>query len=68
MGFILGPILEYSFGQTMAMSKGDLAGFIIFDRPISAAILVLAPMLIYYLYSRTNSLRKVYVNKDEQNE
>ena len=68
MGFILGPILEYSFGQTMSMSKGDLAGFILFDRPISAAILVLAPMLIYYLYSRTNSLRKVYVNKDEQKE
>ena len=68
MGFILGPILEYSFGQTMSMSKGDLVGFIISDRPISAVILLLAPLLIYYLYSRTNSLRKVYVNEDAQKE
>lgn len=32
MGFILGPSMEYAFGQTIAMSGGDTTGFFLTER------------------------------------
>jgi len=64
MGFILAPILEYSFGQTMSMSKGDLLGFISTDRPIAGMLLLLGPVLIYLLRRRTRSLRQAYESQN----
>jgi putative tricarboxylic transport membrane protein len=60
MGFILGPILEYSFGQTLSMSKGNLLGFIMFDRPITALILVTVPVFTFWIWSRANRIRKEF--------
>ena len=57
MGFILGPILEYSFGQTMTMSQGDLFGYITGERPITVVIVVLTPLITYYLWRRSARLR-----------
>jgi len=42
--FILGPLLEESFIQTMAMSSGHL--MILLERPISFAILVIAAIFL----------------------
>ena len=61
MGFILGPILEYSFGQTVTMSQGDLFGYILFDRPIAVAILVATPFVCYLLWRRSKRMRQVFV-------
>ena len=42
--YILGPLLEESFIQTMAMSSGDLS--IVLERPISLVILIVAALLL----------------------
>jgi len=57
MGFILGPILEYSFGQTVTMSQGNIFGYILTERPITVAIVVATPVLTYYLWRRSARLR-----------
>ena len=54
--FILGPITENAFVQSMAMSAGNPAIF--FTRPISLAILILAAVLLFVslrLIRRTRS-------------
>ncbi len=56
MGFILGGPLEYAFGQTMAMSDGDLLTFALTERPGMLAILLLAPLIGIYLWRRMASL------------
>ena len=61
MGFILGPILEYSFGQTVTMSQGDLFGYILFERPIALALLITAPFVCLLLWRRSRRLRQVLV-------
>jgi len=57
MGFILGPILEYSFGQTVTLAQGNLLGYIAMERPITLAILLLTPLVIYFLWRRNSSMR-----------
>ena len=42
MGFILGPILEYSFGQTVNLAGGDIIAYIVQQRPIAGVIFVLS--------------------------
>ena len=59
MGFILGGPLEYAFGQTMAMSNGDLIGFAISQRPSMLAILIITPLIGYYLWRRMANLSRV---------
>ena len=55
MGFILGPMLEENFRRAMSLSRGDPMIFV--QRPISAAILVLAAalllMMIFPAFRRT---------------
>jgi putative tricarboxylic transport membrane protein len=53
--FILGPLLEESFIQTMAMGAGDLS--IVWNRPISLVLLIAAAALLVIsilLNRRTN--------------
>jgi putative tricarboxylic transport membrane protein len=45
MGFILTPPLEYALGQTVILSQGDLAGYILGERPVSVALLIGIPLL-----------------------
>jgi putative tricarboxylic transport membrane protein len=45
MAFILGPILEYSFGQTISLAGGNLLHYVFVDRPFAAAIFVLIPVM-----------------------
>ena len=58
MGFILGPTLEYSFGQTVILSAGNLLGYIFVERPFTAAILVLTPIFTFLMWRRTMRLRQ----------
>ena len=57
MGFILGPILEYSFGQTVTMAQGNLLGYIAIERPITVGIMLLTPLVIYFLWRRNSHMR-----------
>jgi len=52
MGFILGPSMEYAFGQTMAMSGGNAMGFFLTERIGAFAILVAAPIFGFLLWRR----------------
>ncbi len=59
MAFILTPVLEYSLGQTLLLSQGDLFHYITVDRPIALAILLITPVLVYLMWRRTKRLRVV---------
>lgn len=52
MGFILGPPMEYAFGQTIAMTQGDAFGFFLTERVGAAGVLVATPILGYLLWKR----------------
>ncbi|NQV99763.1 MAG: tripartite tricarboxylate transporter permease [Rhodospirillales bacterium] len=60
MGFILGPILEYSFGQTVTMSQENIVGYIVTERPITLVILILTPVITYFLWRKSARLRSAY--------
>ena len=52
MGFILGPPMEYAFGQTIAMTKGDALSFFAVNRLGTTAILLVIPVVGYFLWRR----------------
>jgi len=56
MGFILGPPLEYAFGQTVAMTNGDMFGFFLGERWGAATVLALCPVFGYLLWKRMQSV------------
>ena len=58
MGFILGPPLEYAFGQTVAMTNGDMFGFFLGERWGAAAVLALCPAFGYLLWRRMQSVNR----------
>lgn len=60
MGFILGPTLEYSFGQSVTLSSGNLMNYVMFERPIAAAIFIVTPILTYLMWRRSVRLRQQY--------
>lgn len=52
MGFILLPPLEYAMGQTMLLARGDLGGYLLTQRPITVAVLLITPVLIFWIARR----------------
>ncbi|MBB5720806.1 putative tricarboxylic transport membrane protein [Loktanella ponticola] len=52
MGFILGPSMEYAFGQTMAMSGGNAMGFFVTERFGALGVLIAAPIIGFMLWRR----------------
>ena len=44
LGFVLGPMLENNLRKALILSQGELSGFL--SRPISAACLILAAVLL----------------------
>jgi putative tricarboxylic transport membrane protein len=52
MGFILMPPLEYALGQTYVLARGDVFGYLIANRPITVAVLLLAPVLMFWILRR----------------
>ena len=61
MGYILGPVLEYSFGQTMNLAQGNMLHYIFVDRPVTAIILAVTPFITAYLWWRGVRLRNRHV-------
>ena len=57
MGFILGPVLEYSFGQSIQLSDGNLINYMLYERPISAVILAITPVITFLMWRRSMRLR-----------
>lgn len=60
MGYILGPHMEYSFGQTIILAQEDFFSYIIFERPITAVIYALTPVITYLMWRRSARLRTQY--------
>lgn len=46
LGFVLGPMMEQHFRRAMLVSRGDFGTFI--DRPISAAVLAVAAVILLW--------------------
>ena len=60
MAFILSPTIEYSFGQTLMLSQGNLLHYLFVERPITAVILLLTPFLTYLMWRRSMRMRREY--------
>jgi putative tricarboxylic transport membrane protein len=58
MAFILGPVIEYSIGQTMVLSQGNLPHYIFIERPITATIILITPVLAYMMWRRVTRIRR----------
>ncbi|MBT5177420.1 MAG: hypothetical protein HOL97_00515, partial [Rhodospirillaceae bacterium] len=52
--------LEYAFGQTVILSSGNLVSYIFLERPITAAIIVLTPLITYLMWRRSMRLRRQF--------
>lgn len=52
MGFILGPPMEYAFGQTVSLANNDIIGYFMGDRWGAMLVLALSPVIGYYLWAR----------------
>ncbi len=61
MGYILGPVLEYSFGQTLNLARGDTLHYIFVARPITAIILGITPFITAALWWRGLRLRRKHM-------
>jgi len=62
MAFILTPVLEYSLGQTMLLSQGDLLRYVTVERPVALGIIVVTPVLVWLMWYRTRKLRNPDLN------
>ncbi|AZV80177.1 hypothetical protein EBB79_21295 [Parasedimentitalea marina] len=56
MGFILGPPMEYAFGQTIAMGNGSTLAFLFDERIAALMILVATPMIGLLLWRRMKTV------------
>jgi putative tricarboxylic transport membrane protein len=65
MGFILGPTLEYSFGQSIALSQGNLLHYAFVERPVTASIFALTPVITFLLWRRSMRFRRQFGGADE---
>jgi putative tricarboxylic transport membrane protein len=63
MGYILGPVLEYSFGQTINLAQGDTLHYIFAARPITAVILAITPFITAGLWWRSARLRNKHIRE-----
>jgi putative tricarboxylic transport membrane protein len=60
MGFILGPPMEYAFGQTVILAQGEIFGYIFIERPITAGLVVATPIISYLMWRRSIKLRRQF--------
>jgi putative tricarboxylic transport membrane protein len=57
MAFILEPILEYSFGQTLNMGGGNMAHYLFIERPAAGILFLLIPVVSFFFWRRTMKQR-----------
>ncbi|MFC1665750.1 tripartite tricarboxylate transporter permease [Pseudomonadota bacterium] len=65
MGFILGPILEYSFGQTVTLAQGNLLHYMLIERPITAVIFAATPVVTFLLWRRSMRMRSKFGGSED---
>ena len=58
MAFILGPILEYAFGQTLNMAGGNMLGYLSSERPAAGILFLLVPVVSFFFWYRTLKQRR----------
>ncbi len=58
MAFILTPVLEYSLGQSILLSQGNLFHYIVVERPLALGIILATPVLTWLMWYRTRKLRE----------
>ena len=58
MAFILTPVLEYSLGQSLLLSQGDLFHYIVVERPFALGIVLATPLITWLMWYRTRRLRE----------
>jgi len=58
MAFILGPILEYSFGQTLNLAGGNMTNYLFTERPAAGILFSLVPVVSGYFWYRTMKQRR----------
>ncbi|RMD95747.1 MAG: C4-dicarboxylate ABC transporter permease [Alphaproteobacteria bacterium] len=56
MGFILGPPMEYAFGQTVAMGNENTLAFLVTERIGALGILLATPVVGYLLWRRMRAV------------
>ena len=61
MGFILGPTMEYSFGQTVILAQQNFLGYVVFERPFAAGIILATPLVAFLMWRRSSKLRAQYI-------
>ncbi len=58
MAFLLGPTIEYSLGQTLILAQGDFLHYVFVERPITAGLLLMTPVIAYLMWRRVTRLRR----------
>ncbi len=58
MAFLLGPTIEYSLGQSLILAQGNFLHYIFIERPITAGILAMTPVIAYLMWRRVARLRR----------
>ena len=58
MAFLLGPTIEYSLGQTLILAQGNILHYIFVERPITAGLLLITPVIAYLMWRRVGRLRR----------
>ena len=58
MAFLLGPTIEYSLGQTLILAQGNFFNYIFVERPITAGLLLMTPVIAYLMWQRVARLRR----------
>jgi putative tricarboxylic transport membrane protein len=58
MAFILTPVLEYSLGQSILLSQGNLLHYVVVERPLALGIILATPVLTWLMWYRTRKLRQ----------
>ena len=52
MAFILGPILEYSFGQMLLLAEGNLLHYLVYERPAAGLIFLITPAVSVFFWRK----------------
>jgi putative tricarboxylic transport membrane protein len=52
MAFILGPILEYSFGQMLLLAEGNLFHYLVYERPAAGLIFLITPVVSVFFWRK----------------
>ena len=58
MAFLLGPTIEYSLGQSLILAQGNFLHYIFIERPITAGLLAMTPVIAYVMWRRVARLRR----------